>query len=71
MGNSPDKLMLLIRAMVVMLALGFVLIEISQWFLPFVSPWEFVVSYVVGSAIAFLLVVLGIFAVSVWRTLFR
>ena len=71
MGNSSDKVMLLIRAMVVMLALGFVLIEISRWFLPFVSPWEFAVFYMAGSALAFFLIALGIFAISIWRRLFR
>ena len=61
----------LFRALMLLLMFGLLMIIISWFFFPFISPWEFAFYYAAGLAIVFVLFALGVLIGSVCRKMRR
>ena len=67
MTTRSSRLPLLFRALAVPLVLGFIVLELSQAAFPLISPREFAIYYVAGSALVLAIVLLILLIAFLWR----
>jgi hypothetical protein len=69
--NFKQKVVMLLRAVLMLLLIGLLMTVGSQAIFPFVRPWEFAAYYSLGMAGALILLALGMLVNVLWRGLMQ